>query len=212
MQIKPKLFIIPPHAQARMPCLRLLQSFQLFIIKENKDNIFHYLKFLKGKADRKQCKSIKDTLTHINDFFGTFTNQIKKHVLPQSSFNPNPAFEYLMLQQFINSQDFTNIQILIITRILMKIFLIKFIRASRGSHPGNEAGRALETLIQYYSTIRSELSTIEEIVKNDYEAWFIPKQFYDVDHETEKNFILELKSELNSLKTGFHQSLQDQQV
>jgi len=111
-----------------------------------------------------------------------------------------------MLQQFINSQDYTNIQILIITRILMKIFLIKFIRASRGSHPGNEAGKALETLIQYYGTIREELSTIEEIVKNDFDApcWFIgsvliPKQFYDVDPETEKNFILELKSELNSL-------------
>ena len=67
-----------------MPNSKLLSTFQLFIIKENKDNIFHYLKFLKGKADKKQCKSIKDTLSYINDFFGTFTNQILKYVLDQN--------------------------------------------------------------------------------------------------------------------------------
>lgn len=166
INIQPKLFIIPPHAQGQMTNLRLLQSFQLFIIKENKDNIFHYLKFLKGKADRKQCKSIKDTLTHINDFFGTFTNQIKQYVLSHNmyGYSNQQAFEYVLLNQFMNSQDFTNIQILIITRIMMKIFLIKFIRSTQGANM-QDSGKNLETILQFYKTIKTELGEIEDAIK-----------------------------------------------
>ena len=68
ISVSPNIFVIPGHVKNQSFSV-LLQHFQLFVIKETKTNIFHYLKFLKGKANRKQNKSIKDTLYYVNDLF-----------------------------------------------------------------------------------------------------------------------------------------------
>ncbi len=56
----------------------LFQHFQLFVIKETNTNIFHYIKFLKGKANTKQKKGIKEALYYIKDFYFTMEQAIEQ--------------------------------------------------------------------------------------------------------------------------------------
>ena len=67
INISMKLF-----AKSQPNCLtsksELFQHFQLFIIKETNTNIFHYMKFLKAKANQKQKKGILEALYYIKDY------------------------------------------------------------------------------------------------------------------------------------------------
>jgi len=101
----------------------------------------------------------------------------------------NLQYEYFMIQTFINSQDFTNIQILIITRILMKIFLIKFIRAAKQGKISQDSEKALKTLIDYHNVIKDDLGVIEEMLKKQSNSQWINLPFYNVDQEVEKGFV-----------------------
>jgi len=97
----------------------------------------------------------------------------------------------------------------------MKIFLIKFIRSTQGANM-QDSGKNLETILQFYETIKTELSAIEEQTKKSLteQNWLgmVNPAFYDIDHEIERLFIGELKKELYQPPTGFHAALQDQQT
>jgi len=154
---------------------------------------------LKGKADRKQCKSIKDTLYHVNDFFITFTNQVKNYVLGHQ--NSNPQFDYFVLQQFLSSQNFYNIQVLIITRILMKIFLMKFIKdlqQSKRSVDKKVQETSLITLIEFYKIIKDDLQEIESIASSNQMLEFTNTQFFRINPSDEKEFLDHIEQEMNS--------------
>ena len=54
--------------QPRPMGVKLFQLLQVFLLRENKENSFHYVKLLKNKATKKQRYSIKKTINNMEEF------------------------------------------------------------------------------------------------------------------------------------------------
>ena len=52
--------------------------------------------------------------------------------------------------------------------------------------------------------IKDDLAVVEELAAKNYNNWFIRSSFYAVDEQEEKNFINQLKKEINRKHNGFH--------
>lgn len=82
------------------------------------------------------------------------------------------------------------------TRILMKIFLMKVIKDLKSKNKINETN--LITLIEFYKIIKDDLSEIEDIAEHSNNAsWFVNPKFFMIDSANEHSFLEHVTKELN---------------